>query len=75
LRQDLLGQSAIFLKRYENADAEFSTSREALLEALQDPGESDHEQSHTETYQQVCGELPRHKWILEPQKRRTYQPG
>jgi hypothetical protein len=36
LRQALLGQSAIFLKQHENADAEVSTSREALLEAVQD---------------------------------------
>ena len=40
LRQALLGQSAIFLKQHENADAEFPTSREALLEALQDPTRS-----------------------------------
>ena len=40
LRQSLLGQSAIFLKQHENGDAEFPTSREALLEALQDPSRS-----------------------------------
>ena len=40
LRQALLGQSAIFLKQHENGDAEFPTSREALLEALQDPTRS-----------------------------------
>lgn len=40
LRQALLGQSAIFLKQNENADAEFPASREAFLEALQDPTRS-----------------------------------
>ena len=40
LRQALLGQSAIFLKQHENGDADFPTSREALLDALQDPTRS-----------------------------------
>ena len=37
LRQALLGQSAVFLKQHENGDSEFPSTREELLEALQDP--------------------------------------
>jgi hypothetical protein len=37
LRQALLGQSAVFLKQHESGDSEIPSTREELLEALQDP--------------------------------------
>ena len=37
LRQALLGQSAVFIKQHEFGDAEFPSTREELLEALEDP--------------------------------------
>ena len=37
LRQALLGQSAVFLKQHESGDSEVPSTREELLEALQDP--------------------------------------
>ena len=37
LRQALLEQSSVFLKQHENGDADFPSTRDELLEALQDP--------------------------------------
>jgi len=40
LRQSLLGQSTVFMKQHEHGDAEFPSTRDGLLEALEDPVKS-----------------------------------